>query len=295
MFLSENGKKLKTHKPDPLRISEYNYQKENLVDLILFTQDEESLTDRRNINDISEGLNTHYCLINGEAGWHRIMRNWNKHHGQKYSCRHCIISPFLRLDLLEDHIAHNCHGRNNPHAGQREIFPKKGKHISQFNNLKAMLKAPVIIYPDNECDSNKLEEKAEDKDKKPVKIQEQTVNSYGYTLIQNDSKIITSTFRRTVNSVAEKWENMQKDLQIIKEIIRNPVELKMTSRDWERHNTARKCYLCSGLLQEVKYKKVKYYDNETQKFIGAAHQGCVKTVCNARRLDYKSHYIVQSY
>ncbi|GES93576.1 hypothetical protein GLOIN_2v1488958 [Rhizophagus clarus] len=163
-----------------------------------------------------------------------------------------------QLDLLEDHIAHNCHGRNNPHAGQREIFPKKGKHISQFNNLKAMLKAPVIIYPDNECDSNKLEEKAEDKDKKPVKIQEQTVNSYGYTLIQNDSKIITSTFRRTVNSVAEKWENMQKDLQIIKEIIRNPVELKMTSRDWERHNTAQ----LLNLPEEIAFISVKELERE---------------------------------
>jgi hypothetical protein len=80
---------------------------------------------------------------------------------------------------------------------------------------------------------------------------------------------------------------MQKDLQMIKEILRNPAELKMTARDWERHNAARKCYLCDELLQEVRHNKVKYYDNKTQKFNGAAHHRCVKTVCNARRIDYK--------
>ena len=83
---SKNDKEQVTRKLDPLRISEYNYQRENMVDLILFTEGEEDLRDRRNINDIPEGLNTHYCLINGENGWNRIMRNWNKYHGRKYFC-----------------------------------------------------------------------------------------------------------------------------------------------------------------------------------------------------------------
>ncbi|CAG8685912.1 15687_t:CDS:2, partial [Rhizophagus irregularis] len=261
--LSENDKELKTHKLDPLRISEYNYRREHLVDLILFTQGEE------------------------EVGWHRIMRNWNKHHDHKYFCRHCLRAPFSRLDLLEDHIAHNCHGRNNPYAGQREIFPKKGKHISQFTNIKALLKAPFVIYPDNECDSNKLDEKEEDKNKNTVKIQKQVNNSFGYVMIQNDSEIISNVFRRTANSIEEKWKNMLEDLEMVKEILRNPVELKMTARDWENHNSARKCYLCEGLLQEVRYNKAKYFDNETQKFNGAAHQGCIRTVCDARRIKYK--------
>ncbi|GBC07003.1 hypothetical protein RclHR1_00720012 [Rhizophagus clarus] len=65
---SKNDKEQATRKLDPLHISEYNYQREHLVDLILFTEGEEDLRDRRNINDIPEGLNTHYCLINGESG-----------------------------------------------------------------------------------------------------------------------------------------------------------------------------------------------------------------------------------
>ncbi|GES97148.1 hypothetical protein GLOIN_2v1765053 [Rhizophagus clarus] len=62
----KNDKEQLTRNLDPLCISEYNYQRENVVDLILFTEGEKDLRDRCNINDIPEGLNTHYCLINGK-------------------------------------------------------------------------------------------------------------------------------------------------------------------------------------------------------------------------------------
>ncbi|GES90955.1 hypothetical protein GLOIN_2v1765053 [Rhizophagus clarus] len=72
---TKNDREQLTRKLDPLRLSEYNYQREHLVDLILFTEGEEDLRDRRNINEVPPGLNTHYCLINGESGWSRIMRS----------------------------------------------------------------------------------------------------------------------------------------------------------------------------------------------------------------------------
>ena len=71
---AKNDKEQKTRMIDPFCISEYNYQRGHMVDLIIFTEGEEDLRDRRNINDIPEGLNTHYCLINGENGWNQIMR-----------------------------------------------------------------------------------------------------------------------------------------------------------------------------------------------------------------------------
>lgn len=89
------------------------------------------------------------------------------------------------------------------------------------------------------------------------------------------------------NSIAEKWKNMEKDKQMIKEILQNPAELKMTTRDWKKHDSAHKCHICNGILQDVRYNKAKYYENETQVFIGAAHHGCVRTVCDARRINYK--------
>ncbi|CAG8805550.1 3900_t:CDS:1, partial [Racocetra fulgida] len=45
---------------DPLHISEHNYQVEHMIDLLYLTEGEESLNDRKNQNDIPEGLKTHY-------------------------------------------------------------------------------------------------------------------------------------------------------------------------------------------------------------------------------------------
>ncbi|PKY40737.1 hypothetical protein RhiirA4_495693 [Rhizophagus irregularis] len=197
----KNDKEQMIRKVDPLRISEFNYQREHLVDLILFTEGEEDLRDRHNINDISEGLNTHYCLINGENGWNQIMRTWNKYHGRKYFCRHYMIAPFTRLDLLEEHIKHNCHGRNNPNAGQREIFPEKGMHIMKFKNYKAMENVPFYFVKDLEADSDPIENSIINE--KTVKLQKQKPNSYSYTLIQTDGKLAKEIARRTPNSIAE--------------------------------------------------------------------------------------------
>ncbi|CAG8573096.1 17406_t:CDS:2, partial [Dentiscutata heterogama] len=71
----KNDKEQATRKLDPFRLLEYNYQREYIVDLILFTKGEEDLRDRCNINEITPGLNTHYCLINSKNGWNRIMQN----------------------------------------------------------------------------------------------------------------------------------------------------------------------------------------------------------------------------
>ncbi|CAG8816214.1 13498_t:CDS:2, partial [Dentiscutata erythropus] len=225
----KNDKEQTTRKLDSLRLSEYNYQRKYMVDLILFTEGEEDLRDRRNISEIPPGLNTHYCLINSENGWNKIMRNWNKHHGYKYFCRHCMIAPFSRKDLLEEHIKYNCHGQNNPNAGQREIFPEKDKHIMKFENYKAMENVPFYFVKDLEANSDPM----------------------------------GSLQKKLLGDLEE----------IIKPKLRNPEKIKITERDWQTHNSARKCYIYEGPLYETRYNKVKYFDT-SRKFIGASHYGC---------------------
>ncbi|GBC32145.2 hypothetical protein RIR_jg33518.t1 [Rhizophagus irregularis DAOM 181602=DAOM 197198] len=74
---------------------------------------------------------------------------------------------------------------------------------------------------------------------------------------------------------------MKRDLEeIIKPALQNPVEHKMTAHDWKKHDASHICDICVRLLQE-------YYDNETQKFNGAAHNGCVEEACSAKRLDFR--------
>ncbi|GBB93363.1 hypothetical protein RclHR1_21560006 [Rhizophagus clarus] len=151
-------------------------------------------------------------------------------------CFHECIKAHCRSDAFRRGGEENLTDRHNINDNPEGF----NTHYCLING-EALLKAPFVIYPDNECDSNKLDEKEEDKNKNTVKIQK-----------QKNGKLSRG--------------NMQEDLEMIKEILRNFAELKMTAQDWEKHNSRRKCYLCDGLLQEVRYNKAKYFDNETQKF-----------------------------
>ncbi|CAG8536682.1 1660_t:CDS:2, partial [Dentiscutata heterogama] len=184
----KNDKEQATRKLDPLCLSEYNYQREYIVDLILFTKGEKDLRDCYNINEIPPGLNTHYCLISSKMDGIR-------------SCE-------IEISIMK-HIKYNYHSRNNPNAGQREIFTEK--------DLKA---------DSDPVENNIINEKT-------VKLQKQKPNSYGYALIQTDGKLAKEIVRRTPNSIAESWKSMQRDLEkIIKPKLRNLEKIKITERDW---------------------------------------------------------------
>src|SRR3954447_8748841 len=136
-----------------------------------------------------------------------------------------MIAPFTRLDLLQEHIELNCHGRNNPNAGQREVLPDKGLDM-KFENYKAMENVSFYFVKDLEADSDLIENN-DIINEKTVKLQKQKPNSYGYSLIQTDGKLAKEVVRRTPNSIAESWESMQRDLEeIIKPKLRNPEKIK---------------------------------------------------------------------
>src|SRR2546423_1516396 len=116
------------------------------------------------------------------------MHNWNKYHGRKYFCRHCMIVPFSRLDLLENYRQYNCYRKNNQYAEQRENFSKKSKYISKFENYKAIENVPFIFVKNLEADSEPIENNIVDENTNTIKLQKQQPNSFSYTLIQKDEK-----------------------------------------------------------------------------------------------------------
>ncbi|CAG8718520.1 4264_t:CDS:2, partial [Dentiscutata erythropus] len=93
---------------DPLHISERNYQVEHMIDLLYLIEGEESLNDRKNQNDIPEGLKTYYVYI---TNFERLMYKWNNHHDKKYFCRKWLRFLYSRLDLLQKYIL-TCPGPN---------------------------------------------------------------------------------------------------------------------------------------------------------------------------------------
>ncbi|CAG8510605.1 21586_t:CDS:10 [Dentiscutata erythropus] len=139
---------------DLLYISERNYQVEHMIDLLYLTEGEENLNDRKNPNDIPEGLKTYYVLI---TDFTRLMHKWNNYYDKKYFCRKCLRFPYSRLDLLKKHIP-ACPGPNK--APQR------------------------LILPEEEVEEVEVEEK--DKEGNTIKIAEQKAVSYGYTIHCSD-------------------------------------------------------------------------------------------------------------
>ncbi|CAJ0643582.1 12691_t:CDS:10 [Entrophospora sp. SA101] len=163
---------------DPLHISERNYQVKHMIDLLYLTEGEENLNDRKNANDIPEGLKTHYVFI---TDFTRLMRKWNNHHGKKYFCRKCLRFPYSRLDLLEKHIP-TCPGPSK--APQRLILPEEGKNYVKPKYFKNMLKKPYLITMDLEAEEIEVEEK--DNEENTIKLAEQKAISYGYTIHCSD-------------------------------------------------------------------------------------------------------------
>ncbi|CAG8570359.1 20463_t:CDS:2, partial [Gigaspora rosea] len=229
---------------DPLHISERNYQVEHMIDLLYLTEGEESLNDRKNQNDIPEGLKTHYVYI---TDFERLMHKWNNHHDKKYFCRKCLRFPYSRLDLLQKHIL-TCPGPNK--ASQ------------------------CLILPEEEAKEIEADEK--DKEENTIKEAEQIAVSYGYTIHCSDRTMQKPVINReSENIIKDLMENLQEDLEVILDKLREiaPCE-KMTPELWQKYQTANKCWICEEKLHEAGYNKIRVFDPETKKYLGASHRKC---------------------
>ncbi|CAG8663997.1 11518_t:CDS:2, partial [Paraglomus brasilianum] len=205
---------------DPLHISERNYQVEHMIDLLYLTEGEENLNDRKNTNDIPEGLKTHYVFI----------------------------TDFTRLmHLLEKHIP-TCPGPSK--APQR------------------------LILPEEEAEEIEVEEK--DKEGNTIKIAEQKAVSYGYTIHCSDGTTQKPVINReSENIIKDLMENLQEDLDVILDKLCDPLPCeKMTPELWRKYQMANKCWNCDGKLHEVGYNKIRVFDPETKKYLGASHRKC---------------------
>ncbi|CAJ0643580.1 12690_t:CDS:2 [Entrophospora sp. SA101] len=253
---------------DPLHISERNYQVKHMIDLLYLTEGEENLNDRKNANDIPEGLKTHYVFI---TDFTRLMRKWNNHHGKKYFCRKCLRFPYSRLDLLEKHIP-TCPGPSK--APQRLILPEEGKNYVKPKYFKNMLKKPYLITMDLEAEEIEVEKK--DNEENTIKLAEQKAISYGYTIHCSDGTTQKPVINReSENIIKDLMENLQEDLEVILDKLREIVPCeKMTPELWRKYQTANKCWICEEKLHEAGYNKIRVFDAETKKYLGASHRKC---------------------
>ncbi|CAG8660298.1 24557_t:CDS:10 [Gigaspora margarita] len=219
---------------------------EHMIDLLYLTEGEENLNDRKNKNNIPEGLKTHYVLI---TDFTRLMRKWNNHHRKKYFCQKCLQFPYSRLDLLQKHIL-TCPGSSK--APQR------------------------LILPEEDLEGKEIEVEKKDNKENTIKEAEQIAVSYGYTIYCSDGTTQKPVINReSENIIKDLIENLQEDLDVILDKLRIPIPCeKMTSELWRKYQMANKCWNCEGKLHEAGYNKIRVFDPETKKYLDASHRKC---------------------
>ncbi|CAG8484298.1 11398_t:CDS:2, partial [Acaulospora morrowiae] len=227
---------------DPLHISEQNYQVAHMIDLLYLTEDFE-----------------------------RLLHKWNNHHGKKYFCRKCLRFPYSRLDLLQEHIP-KCLGPSK--ASQHLILSEEGNNYVKPKYIKNIMIKPYLISMDLEAEEIKVEK--EDKEGNTIKEVEQKVISYGYTIHCSDGKTQKPVINReSKNVIKDLMYNLQEDLDVILDKLCDPLPCeKMTPKLWRQYQTANKCWICEEKLHESGYNKIRVFDPESKKYLGASHRKC---------------------
>jgi hypothetical protein len=226
-----------------------------------------------------DGICTHYTWIKSLS---RLIHDQNKDNNRKHFCERCLHG-YSREDLLEQHKP-ECKGN-----GERAIriqMPTKEKSILKFENWHRQMKAPYIIYADFESIINKFEGPELDSDKtykrNTQKTQQHLACGFSYTVVRSDGAVGEPVVYRGSNATEIFLQRLEQEETKIKDFLKNPKPMQLTSEDWDNYNKATNCYICKKLMEQKRATKTKnlYLDKVrdhchlTGKFRGAAHYAC---------------------
>ncbi|CAG8666260.1 4083_t:CDS:2, partial [Ambispora gerdemannii] len=214
---------LKTNKKPP-HLNEIRRLRRN-GNIANFEEGEENLNDRKNPNDIPEGLRTHYVLI----------------------------TDFTRL--MQKHIP-TCPGPSK--APQR------------------------LILPEEDLEAEEIEVEKKDNEGNTVKVAEQKAISYGYTIHCSDGTTQKPVINReSENIIKDLLENLQEDLDVIKDKLCDPVpsgytKIRVFDPETKKYLGAshRKCHGKRSIIKDEGKNRVIDHDHITGKFRGAMHSSC---------------------
>lgn len=126
-YIKEINKKQTKSSVQPLKISKYIKDNNNVINLLFLEQNN----------------NSHYCWIKNFSGL--LSSQVNKDGHKKIFCYRCL-SSFKNESKLEDHILY-C----KEHDSQLATFPSKYKNKVSFENIQRTQKCPWMIIADLEC------------------------------------------------------------------------------------------------------------------------------------------------
>ena len=236
-------------KVHPLSVSEYVYNREHNIILLLIEKD---------------GVK-HYCLVKNPS--RLLSKQISAHKEGTHLCFRCLNS-FWCHKSLEKHWEY-C--RN--HEAVKINMPEKGT-MQRFKHHERSEKVPFVIYADTEalikpiqnCEPNPESSYTKKNQKhKPI--------SFSYCIKCFDDNVFKPVLRSyTGEDAMEKFvEWLEKD---VKEITNIPeVDMIFGKEEATRYKKETKCWICKGEFKEDD-KKVRDHCHFTGRYRGAAHNSC---------------------
>ena len=174
----------------PLPLSQIStFEKQNNISVNVFGYQNEvfplRITKERgllhvNLLLITEGNNSHYCLIKSLS---RLLSQHIKHNGKSYYCNYCLHS-FTSEELLQNHIS-LC----DPHEVQKPTLPSEDDKVLFFKNYAYQLKSPFVIYCDFETFPEKVSTILPNESRSfSVRVQKHEPCSFCYLVVSIDPK-----------------------------------------------------------------------------------------------------------
>ena len=244
-------------KVHPLRVSEYVYNREHNIILLLI--------ERNGVN--------HYCLVKNSS--RLLSKQISAHKKGTHICYRCL-NPFWTHKSLEKHWEH-CHN----HEAVKINMPEKGTML-RFKHHELSEKVPFVIYADTEAlikPIHNCEPNPESSYTK--KYQKHEPISFSCYIRSFDDNVYKSKLRKyTGEDAMEKFvEWIEED---VKEIANIPdVEMIFGPNELDQFNDATKCWICNEEFDDTadekgyrKNEKVKDHCHYTGRFRGAAHNSC---------------------
>ena len=244
-------------KVHPLSVSEYVYNREHNIILLLIERD---------------GVK-YYCLVKNPS--RLLSKQISAHKKGTHICLRCL-NPFWSHKSLEKHWKY-C--RN--HEAVKINMPEKGTMI-RFKHHERSEKVPFIIYADTEALIKSIQNcEPNPESSYTKKYQKHEPISFSYYIKSFDDNVYEPKLRKyTGEDAMEKFvEWIEED---VKEIANIPdVEMIFGPDELDQFNSATKCWICKGEFDDTvdekgyrKNEKVKDHCHYTGRFRGAAHNSC---------------------
>ena len=213
----------------------------------------------------------HYTWI---KDLNRLLYNQSKHRERKHFCERCLHG-YTREDLLEAHKP-DCRGIGQ--TAVRVEMPEAGKNDKLiFQNHHKQFPAPFVIYADFEALTTKIEGPELDPSvSNTQRTQLHETCSYCYVVVRCDGKTETPVEYRGPDAAEHFLRAIQAEERIIKDVLANPEDMRMTPEDILNHDAVSRngnCHICEKPFA-CAGDSVHDHCHITGKYRGAAHNAC---------------------